>query len=570
MGKSRGVVSWASTTGKLLTIFTSRHELYDQYEDWCREEGLTSRVLPAFHRECPTMADELALSQQVEEVYQTGIAGKEIHDNAQGYFGQKLPCQQEGPCPYIEQRDLDPEKYDVLIGHYLQAHRAKYISDRYVAFDEFPGDAYFFEAEHNEATKAVRNLLEAGDTLPFDKWKKLERHGNKDRYADAVNDWKNKFSTDYPRDTRVELQKNPDFHANAPPLTLATLEFELLDNGWEYADLGGGSIAVRSPQDDWTLLTPPSLDSAESVVGLDGTPTLRKWRLALGEAWVHHEEALDSEQEKREYLRDVLELRIIQTDGDTKPYNNTNNINSGSDGALLEGIYQMEGIQPCVITTKKAMGEYSSIGVDEHIEAAEHFANLKGSNEFSTTRLGAVIGSPQLSDGPSVERWAALDNEAVEAKTDSDGVRLKGEETDFGPIGNNLFSDTVQKEVLQAVMRFGRKETNGQKGATVYVHTSRLPEWVQPEERITVDTWSNGMKEVAAALEELEEWPEGEVTNKDIAAHVSITNKQVCELMKELDANYVTSRRGGRGNAYHWSNVCMEEFEEYGLVEPEA
>lgn len=79
------------------------------------------------------------------------------------------------------------------------------------------------------------------------------------------------------------------------------------------------------------------------------------------------------------------------------------------------------------------------------------------------------------------------------------------------------------------------------------------------------------MEQVIAALEELDKWPEEEVTNKDIETQeqVSVTNKQVCELMKELDEKeYVAHRRGGRGNAYHWSDVCLNGMEEHGRIEP--
>ncbi|GGL23182.1 hypothetical protein GCM10009037_03320 [Halarchaeum grantii] len=575
MGKSYGVVEWAEDTGRPLTVFTARSELYGQYEDWCVDRGLSHRTLPAFHRECGTIDHEResppakdSIEAEVREVYASGISGAQLHRDAERYFGERLPSQHDGRCPYMESRDFSPENYDVLIGHYLQAHNRDYLEDRYVAFDEFPGDAYFFTPTHNEATRAIRNYLNAEERLPFKNWKDLIRRRNNDEHEDAVREWKDDLGFYSHRDTRVQLQRKPGFHAHAPLLTHAGLEFELLDNEWEYANLGSGRKAVRSPEDEWTVLIPPPLYAAESVVALDGTPTLTKWRLVLGGDYIVHEPVLNSDREKREYLRDVLGLEIIQTDGGAKPYQSGNNVNVRSDGALLENIHSREGHRPSVITSKQAKEQYESTEVDGHIEVAEHYGNLKGSNEFEETRLGVVIGSPHPPEGEAVQRWGALNGDAVERKTDDEGRITKGVDLDFGPLGNALFRDVAEYEVLQAVMRFGRTESDGKHGARVYVHTSRLPRWVEADERVDVTTWSKGMQEVVEALRSSEKWPDGEWTNGEIAESVSVTTRQVGELMKELDEEgYVTHRRGGRGNAYHWSNERLEDFSVFGRIE---
>ena len=57
VGKSYGVIKWAATSGEPVSIFTERHELYDQYEEWATEEfDLTAQQLPVFHHDCPTVA----------------------------------------------------------------------------------------------------------------------------------------------------------------------------------------------------------------------------------------------------------------------------------------------------------------------------------------------------------------------------------------------------------------------------------------------------------------------------------------------------------------------------------
>ncbi|QZX99385.1 hypothetical protein [Halobaculum rubrum] len=568
MGKSFGVIKWADETRNPLTILTSRQELYGQYEEWCEDAGLSYLILPAFHRECGTMGADHPIEASVKEVYESGISGAGLHRNAERYFDQSLPCQQDGPCPYMEKREFDPHEYDVLIGHYLQAHNGEYIEDRYVAYDEFPGDAYFFEPTHNEATRAIRNYLQAEESLPFNTWRELRLNANNPEFEAAVSEWTEELGFYSHRDTRATLQNKPGFHAHAPLLTHAGLEFELLDNDWEYASLGSGRKAVRSPEDEWTVLIPPSLYAAESVVALDGTPTITKWRLVLGDNYIERETVLYSDREKRKYVSDVLGLEIIQTDAGAKPYQSGKHVNAKSDGALLENIQKREGSRPAVISSKKAKDHYDSTGVDKHIERSEHYGNLKGSNDFAEVRLGAVIGSPHPPEGEAVERWAALDGKAVSRQQGDDGRLTKGAGLKFNPPGNALFRDVVEKEVMQALMRFGRTPSDGERGATVYVHTSRLPRWVEPDERVEVTTWSSGMHEVVNAIRDSDEWPDGEWTNNEIAESISIGTRQVGELMKELEGEgYVSYRRGGRGNAYHWSNERLEEFQRFGRVE---
>jgi len=76
------------------------------------------------------------------------------------------------------------------------------------------------------------------------------------------------------------------------------------------------------------------------------------------------------------------------------------------------------------------------------------------------------------------------------------------------------------------------------------------------------------MKQVISSLRCSDVWGDGELTNNEIAANTSIDTRQVSELMKELEEEgYVTSRRGGRGNAYHWSDVSLDEITAFGRVE---
>lgn len=577
MGKSYGLIKWASLTGNPLTVFTSRHELYGQYLDWAKsaEREMTTLRLPTPYMDCPTMKEtedekevDKNLREKMWDVYSSGITAAEIHQRAEYYLDESLPCQENSECPYMDARDFDPENYDVLVGHYLQAHNRDTVDGRYVAFDEFPGDAYFFEPSHNRVTRAVTNYLSVESGLPFENWKDLDYNRQAPEHQDTIATWKEELGSNPHRETTIAHQQSPDFDSRAPLMVHAALEFNLLSNEWEYATLGERNRAVKSPDDEWTFLLPPPLYGAESVVALDGTPTIDKWRLVLGNEWITHEEILETENEKREYLTEVLNMGIIQTSAGTKPYQSGEYLNIKSDAALFEGIEQKHQKRPSVITSNKAFDKYEEAGVDCLIEETEHYGNLKGSNQFATTRLGAIVGSPHPPEDEAVERWGALDEVAVQRK-ESGIMSMKGNYLDFGPKGNALFRGVVHKEVLQAILRFGRTESDGERGARVYVHTSQLPKWINPQQRVKVSEWSDGMYEVVKVIKNSDKWPDGEWTNSEIAEETSIGSRQVGELMKELEAEeYVSSWRGGQGNAYHWSDNCLNEFTKFGRVEP--
>jgi hypothetical protein len=117
-----------------------------------------------------------------------------------------------------------------------------------------------------------------------------------------------------------------------------------------------------------------------------------------------------------------------------------------------------------------------------------------------------------------------------------------------------------ENEVLQAVMRFGRDAG----GATVYVHTGALPEWVERDEYATViRKWADGMYEV---LDVIKRFGEPEWRTTDISEEVSISEQQTRKHLKSLTSfGYIGCRRAGRG--YTWSDEKLDTIGKLGHVE---
>jgi len=330
-----------------------------------------------------------------------------------------------------------------------------------------------------------------------------------------------------------------------------------LGNGFERADLEDDGLGVFDrARGGVSVLQAPALEYASGVVALDGTPTKRMWELALGER-LNHRPVLQGE-ERAEYVRDALNLNLVRTTEYVKPYNSADHVNTDQDAALLEAIAEKHGERPSVITTTTAEHEYDAEGVLEHVAETKHYGNVLGSNEFDDTRLGAVIGSNHYGDH-YIKKWGAYAGEAV------DRGEEKGADLSYSGFGDDVLQHMREHDTLQAAMRFGRDGN----GAVVYVHTDTLPEWVPlAGEGRVVSTWSDGMRDVVDALEDLTT-----ATTADVVAHptVDLSRQQVFDHLETLRERGVLQRQQDTedGRRVVWRDDGLHRLGEHGEVELE-
>ena len=585
IGKSRGLIDWAARSGHPLTIFTDRHDLYDQYREWCIEKGFDHdevKRLPSFHHDCPTANGEAGFDEEwktrVRNEYGRGVGGKEIHVNARGLFDEQLPCQQNSQCPYMRDRSYDAGDYRVLIGNYKHAYSDKPVRERYVAFDEFPGQEFFLEFDQGTVAAAGSDYVSSRGDLPFEDWTDLTKKRGKVKDNQLLESWINRTFGDIERDLSGVYERRQSANAHAPLMVLAELRKTELDNRWEYADLGNGRVAVTSSTDrKMTILQPPNLGSAQSVIAVDGTPTIEMWNIVLGTELRHL--PVHTDEEKNEYLRHGLQLRIIQTTQDLKPYanRNRNRISVEADLALIKRIIQREGREPAIISTKYAIQLYQENGLGDLISDVEsktlNYYGFKGANIFEHERLGVVIGTPHPGHD-AVKRWGALAGFSIPTPRDDDGERLRGVEIEFGSRGDAFLHGLRENEVLQAIMRFGRRHTDNGQETAVYVHSPTLPDWVEHEvDLVKITRWEghkNGRQKVVEAIFEIKDWQDAPWGVNDVKERIdgkykddeTLSKRSVRSHLHRLsDAGYLRVSRGsGRGTPYNWRNVRLEEF----------
>jgi len=258
-------------------------------------------------------------------------------------------------------------------------------------------------------------------------------------------------------------------------------------------------ILVDRNQNGAVVNRPPSFAAGggeNAVVALDATGRSSLWELILGRDVVTRD-IHESMRERREFLREVYGLQIVQTSQNAYSYEgDPTGKNLDDDVELVAEVGRQYadtvGQQPAVITTK---------GVETHLEerlsdvasATEHYGNLKGSNALADSRLAVLLGCQHFSD-VFVERWAALAGEEVHRTG-------RGSTLDYNsPVGNELLRHMQEDQVMQAALRFGRDSG----GALVFAHTAALrPDLPVVAEGTVVETFSKGAQATARALSQL-------------------------------------------------------------------
>ena len=567
MGKSSGVIRWAAKTGEPLTVLTARRDLYQEYAGWCKDHGLTYHILPSFHHDCPTASGEYGeeWADRVTEAYEgTDTGGRSIHTHASELFGKELPCEREGACPYCEAHSSETGDIDVLIGHYRHSYVRERIAGRYLAIDEFPEGEYMTTFDANAVTSAVGDYLQQHEDIPFRFAKDIVSCGDLSLVAKAIEWFKD-------RNPRLRVEQSSELrdglypsHPDGARLTYALLACDELENGWERTELPTGEVTARNPSNgELTILRRPDLTASESIVALDGTPTVELWRLVLGDQM--ESVPVLNDKDKGRYVRDGLGLTIIQTTDDIKPYNSGKWVSRSKDRALFAAIERRESSSPSLITSKKAIEQYEEADALRHIDRIGHYYDIKGMNDFGEIRLGVIAGSPAPGD-PQLVLLGALAGESIEWNGE------RGVKRSYGDFGDRFLHGLRENEVLQAVFRFGREEVDGTRGATVYVHTGALPEWVPVSyQHVNVHQWDtgnrNGMEQVLAAIGSKAsgtEWKTSDIVDNPV---VELSPRQVRRNLKTLaEYGYIGRKHLGEGIGYRYWNLCAEEAIPYGHV----
>lgn len=290
------------------------------------------------------------------------------------------------------------------------------------------------------------------------------------------------------------------------------------------------------------------------VIGLDATANERLWTLALGRQ-VNIADIHETGEERRRFLRDVMNLKVVQTSRDMQSYSGpTHNKNFDGDIALVEEVADeyaqktatvnrefRNGHQrtlrgnymdvhrttaPGIITTKKVRQEIED-RLEDTADVIDHYGNVTGSNALGECNLGVVLGSRHYGDEP-IEKWAALAGEEV-TRTGHGGDLNYG-----SPVANALLDHMREDETMQAILRFGRDEG----GAIVFAHTAALRDDL-PVVGVgaTVQAYSQNAQDIARAAKK---YRRQRFTVGDLADDVDCHRRTIRRVLSEFaDLGYL-------------------------------
>lgn len=251
----------------------------------------------------------------------------------------------------------------------------------------------------------------------------------------------------------------------------------------------------------------------------------RLWETALGKR-LDHRRVLTPTQTST-YLKEALNLRLVQAGGGTKSYSSGNYVAEDHDTALFWGVEARHGEKAALIAPKKALAVYEPSGSLELISESKTFGEVLSSNAFADESLGIVSGSPHPGD-PTFQREAALMGFSIESNGE------KGEAKSYGEHGDPIYHHFVHNQVLQAICRFGRDAD----GATVYINTTAIPDWLTFDKKVNPELFAGKKaREIAACLREYGE--EG-ATQQILADETDCSKRYVRDRLNRLvDAGYV-------------------------------
>lgn len=248
------------------------------------------------------------------------------------------------------------------------------------------------------------------------------------------------------------------------------------------------------------LLLPPDLED-NTVAGLDATGRPELWEIALGAEFATtdiHETAA----ERRAFLRDVLNLRVVQTTPHVHTYSgDPTGKNFGDDVALVDAVADQYGQHqlaqdrltttsaPAVVTTKKVEDYVGGDLVDAGAARVDHYGDLIGSNRLDEHSVGVILGAEHYGHD-AAEKWALLAGEEFEATG-------HGTDLDYtSDAANALLRRMRDDQVMQSIMRFGRDE----EGAVVFAHTAALREDLPVvEDGDVAEAWTQNQQAIAKA-----------------------------------------------------------------------
>jgi len=291
------------------------------------------------------------------------------------------------------------------------------------------------------------------------------------------------------------------------------------------------------------------------LLGLDATGRTALWRLAIGRD-TQRRDIHDSDAERRGFLRNAMNLTVVQTTNDPLPYHgNPEGKNFAEDLELVKTVGEeltgpgpdtLDDDAPAVISTLKVLGHLED-ELDDLASDTVNYENMKGSDALGDRLVSVILGSCHFGDAHP-EKWGLLAGE------DAGRGDTRGDTLDYGSDVANTFLKHMREDyTMQAILRAGRND----KTSVVFAHTSALRDDLPVDEEAAVlSAHSKGTLAVAEAAKDLRGEP---FTANDIVEAIdgddrAVGRRQVQNVLADLrEGGYLRLvKEGGPGVSHEY------------------
>jgi len=550
-GKSYGAFKAVAELDRQASVFVARNDMKEQSKQYALENGIDEDdilVLPSITDDCPTWNGQHGETWQkrIQAQYAAGASPKAIHE-----MNDNIPCRGdhdhdddgEALCEYEQKWQFDPDDYQVIIGHYKHAHVTHVTMGRVTIFDEAPVNQFTERLEGTRLVTAINTFLSQTVSPPVDDFDDLIRNRDDSETVTACSRWFSQMeqqdeidlsSPDNSGVIRNVDETGAEYHAYAPHAVYAILNASPIADGSNFercfmpGTMGGGLVFTTSEEhgDYYTeFRQSPSLDYAESVLALDGTPLVdesrndphkvREWEQALGVPMKHRRVMDDAD--RRDYIKHTLNHQYVSASEHVNPYSSGKYNDMAEDAALCSAVKEVYGggtYAPLTFTPKAVSDRYDDAGFVEQglVSGLDYPGNLRGSDRYGDERLLVILGSTHYGDH-EIRRRAAWLRESV-------SVSGKGKDRDYGSdIGNAILEQMRENVTAQLAMRVGRDGG----GATIVLKTTAIPDYFPIAGKGGVTKWPDGMKQVLEAWTDLGGGSAAFVEASEVAAHDAVT-----------------------------------------------
>jgi len=561
---------------QIIPELVDNHDLYivfiaptaaqlNQMEKDCRALNLSTRKINSGYEKCTTYLGEHGekVKKDLKSLMEDVPLGL-LHKN------ENLPCCPN--CPYLKWNRPDFTER-VILANPRHAYIDTLLEGRVVFTCSLRGDAYIKKI--GNPSSALDSYLDKN--TGFNNYEDFIQNRNSN---DAPSIWDFLYGTIDPStdDEEFGYAIDEDGHHLAPKIFFGLLYAEKLNNGWETSfhhrkdsygnylptnrPLGGGdpfAVAgidyfrdrvVRRPgktptDDEIYLLDIPNFTKAKCVVAFDIAPTPWMWQLYYGTNFDY--KRVYSDNETADFLRNEMNLKVVQTAKSRKPYDGKN-VTPGRDASIAVWVTAEFGRSPTVVSTKKALDRYRSEQSEIlDVDAKDGIQYRNGGSVITDKEPLVILNGTPRPQNEEFQLWGALEGKSV--------PHTSNQQPSFGKIGDEVRHQFCESRVAKWATRFNRR--NG----TVILNTTAVPEWLKDGRLVTHESPTKVLPDNArgqrAIARYLREKNGTNVAMKDIQSVTGVSGNTARRARDSfIDQGWITKHitDGRQPDEYSWSS----------------